>query len=43
MPVPPPQDYIIDEVSVDEVTSALTDLLTLYPNRIPDRIDLHQD
>jgi ADP-heptose:LPS heptosyltransferase len=33
IPVPPPADYIIDEVSVDEVTSALADLLTLYPNR----------
>lgn len=31
MPVPPPEDYIIDEVSVDEVTSALAELLTLYP------------
>jgi ADP-heptose:LPS heptosyltransferase len=26
-----PADYIIDEVSVDEVTTALTDLLTRYP------------
>ncbi|GGG73976.1 glycosyltransferase family 9 protein [Edaphobacter dinghuensis] len=33
IPVPPPADYIIDEVSVDEVTSALADLLTLYPKR----------
>lgn len=33
MPVPPPADYIIDEVSVDEVTSALADLLTPYPKR----------
>ncbi|WP_348266584.1 glycosyltransferase family 9 protein [Edaphobacter paludis] len=42
IPVPPPQDYIIDEVSVDEVTSALADLLTRYPNRIPDQTEIHQ-
>ncbi|HEV2708651.1 MAG TPA: glycosyltransferase family 9 protein [Edaphobacter sp.] len=34
MAAPPPADYIIDEVSVDEVTSALAELLKLYPNRI---------
>jgi ADP-heptose:LPS heptosyltransferase len=28
-----PADYIIDEVSVDEVTSALADLLTRYPRQ----------
>ena len=28
-----PEDYIIDEVSVDEVETALRDLLTLYPPR----------
>jgi ADP-heptose:LPS heptosyltransferase len=28
-----PADYIIDEVSVDEVTTALADLLTRYPRR----------
>ncbi len=33
MAAPPPPDYIIDEVSVDEVTSALADLLTRYPQR----------
>jgi hypothetical protein len=26
-----PADYVIDEVSVDEVTSALRDLLEAYP------------
>lgn len=30
---PPPPDYIIDEVSVEEVTSALADLLAKYPPR----------
>lgn len=33
MAPPPPEDYIIDEVSVDEVTSALADLLARYPRK----------
>jgi ADP-heptose:LPS heptosyltransferase len=32
LPVAPP-DYVIDEVSVDDVTAALSDLLTRYPPR----------
>jgi len=43
VPVPPPQNYVIDEVSVDEVIAALADLLTRYPNRIPDRTGIHLD
>lgn len=31
MTPPPPEDYLIDEVSVDEVISALADLLARYP------------
>ena len=33
MAAPPPPDYIIDEVGVDEVTAALADLLERYPAR----------
>jgi len=33
MAPPPPEDYIIDEVSVDEVTSALADLVARYPRK----------
>jgi ADP-heptose:LPS heptosyltransferase len=43
IPVPPPSDYIIDEVSVDEVTSSLTDLLAQYPSVIADQLNIHQD